>query len=144
MRLEPNNNQEWLLYSDEGCQELLAIFPDKQDAERVKKLLEDPLESLRQAVAQNKDYAWTWFSNLVSTFKDAGCEDSVAREGAKRCMKDVLNVEILPRDNVCCFLGCSKPAEWRIGQSDEDATYACEGHRELLTCDGDNFISLTG
>lgn len=44
---------------------------------------------------------------------------------------------------VCCEIGCDKPAEWWIGKDGvDDYTYACDEHREALTSEGDTSVHV--
>lgn len=55
-------------------------------AEILDRRVRSPLTPMIIAFQEDSDYAHAWYANLVMAFKDAGCEDTVARAGAKTFM----------------------------------------------------------
>lgn len=42
----------------------------------------------------------------------------------------------------CCWIGCSKPAEFWVGKNDMTATHSCADHVDQLKADGDEVWPL--
>jgi len=52
---------------------------------------------MNEAFSKDQDYARSWHDNLSMAFQDAGCERTIAQDGASRFMKLAFGVEINAR-----------------------------------------------
>ena len=64
----------------------------------VRTVLESPLDSLRDALQADQDYAWTWHCNLACIAMDAGAEHESSNRRAATFMRDAFDVDVTKTD----------------------------------------------
>lgn len=73
--------------SDQTSQFVMNTALATAFAQILDRRIRSPLTPMILAFQNDSDFAHSWYANLVMAFKDEGCEDAVARAGAKVFMK---------------------------------------------------------
>lgn len=54
----------------------------------------EAMDHLKQAINEDRSYAWSWHCNIAVPFQDAGASFAQANEGAARVMQHFFNVDV--------------------------------------------------
>ncbi len=49
---------------------------------------------IKAVLLKDREYAWSWYCNLVMTYVDCGCDKIIAMNGASRFLSILANVDI--------------------------------------------------
>lgn len=55
--------------------------------------IKEHFDALKRAMQNDPSYAWAWHCNIAMMTQDAGCDHSIAQDGAARFMKLCFDVD---------------------------------------------------